>query len=523
MSFRNAFRGSFLTFIALTLTTRVTAAEQRNLILLVPEAMQSANVSDSSAPTLARLRAEGVYFINSYSGFPDLAGARHSEPGGASNAEALVAAAASASYSTALVDDDGAQLSTLLNETLQRFKEADRPFLLVYRLHALANMQQSPAKPLMSGNPGGEGAAGTILLATDHALAAVEGKLRELGLYDATNIIVAAERGRSTIWKASRTSPSLELSFKDVPAGNLPAGFLAIDLLRAILVEDAGLSLFDPDNGNARVNWWAGVHPRLGNAVIAVTPSSPHVEIEARGGYDLIYLPEHLARPELTRRAKFIVEKLFSQDYVSGVFVNEKRVGRFDGALSLKHLAAHDETGERLPDIVVNFVSSTMNCGHPTICAVAIADTPTHEGHDIAVGLSRAETSNFMAARGPDFRANFISRAPASNRDIALTIDVLLRLNAGERHRGDGRELTESLRGSEKLREVEARKRVIASTPTEDGNVTEVHLLSVGSVSYFLAAGAPGRSVGVPEKPSPADGSWHFPRPSAFRIDITPN
>jgi hypothetical protein len=518
MTFRNAFGIACLIFAPFTLTFPAAAAERHNLILLVPESMQSANVSDSVVPTLARLRAEGVYFQNSYAGYPDFGGKGES----ALNPERLIAAAVSASYSTALVDDDGTRLEGVLNETLPQFRRANRPFLLIYRLGGLASARHSPAKPLISGNPGAEGAAGAILLNTDQALAALEGKLRELGLYDTTNIIVAAEHGRSTIWKEGKRSSSLGLKFNDVPAGTVPPGFLAIDLLRAMLVEDAGLSLFDPDNDNARLNWWAGSHPRMGNAIIGVTPSSPHVEIEARGGYDLIYLPEHLARADLVRRAGSLVEKLHSQDYVSGVFVNEKRVGRIDGALSLTHLGVDGGGGERVPDIVVNFISSVMNCGHPTICAVAVADTPIQEGHDVAVGLSRAETSNFMAARGPDFRERFISRTPASNGDVARTIESLMRTGAGTRRHGNARELAEGLRGGEKLREVEVKKQVIASRADRHENVTEVHVLSVGNVDYLHAAGAPGRTVGVPERVEALGWRWDWPRWRRFTISITP-
>jgi len=271
-----------------------------------------------------------------------------------------------------------------------------------------------------------------------------------------------------------------------------------------------------------RLNWWAGSYPRLGDATIAVTPSSSYAEIETRGGFDLIYMPEPLGRAELTHRARFIVDKMFSQDYVSGVFVNERRVGRIDGALSIEHLNAGDDTAEQLPDIVVSFVSSTMNCRHPTICAVAVADTPIQEGHDVAVGLSRAETSNFMAARGPDFRANFISRTPASNQDLVRTIEALLRGGSRGRQRADSRILTESLRGGERFREPAVKKRVIMSRPTENDEVTEVHLLSVGPVSYFYAAGGPGRTVGVPQRES-SEWRWDWPKWRRFTIQVSPD
>jgi len=197
--------------------------------------------------------------------------------------------------------------------------------------------------------------------------------------------------------------------------------------------------------------------------MIAVTPSSPYAEIETRGGFDLIYSPENLDRAELTHRTQ----------------------------------------------------------RHPTICALSVADTPIQEGHDVAIGLSRAETSNFMAARGPDFRAGFISRTPAS-KDMARTIEALLRGSSRGRQRADSRILIESLRGGERFREPVVKKRVITSRPTHNENVTEVHLLSVGSVNYLYAAGAPGRTVGVPERES-SEWRWDWPHFRRLTIRITPD
>src|SRR5262249_5902816 len=121
----------------------------------------------------------------------------------------------------------------------------------------------------------------------------------------------------------SKTSYTGEMSFGGIPSGNLPPGFLAIDLLKALLPDDGSLTLYDPMQNDERVHWWSGHYPSSGHAVIGVLPGRPHVMIDARGGYDVIYMPEELNKKELARRGRFIVEHLFLQDYVSGVFVNE--------------------------------------------------------------------------------------------------------------------------------------------------------------------------------------------------------
>jgi hypothetical protein len=80
------------------------------------------------------------------------------------------------------------------------------------------------------------------------------------------------------------------MSFPNVPSGNLPSGFVAIDVLKALQLNDGSLSLYDPLKHNERVAWWSGHYPSGGHAIIGVPPGRPHVTIEARGGYDIIYL-----------------------------------------------------------------------------------------------------------------------------------------------------------------------------------------------------------------------------------------
>ena len=41
--------------------------------------------------------------------------------------------------------------------------------------------------------------------------------------------------------------------------------------------------------------------------------------------------------------------------------------------------------------------------------------------------FSRADTNNFMAAIGPDFKKGFVDEAPVSNADVGKTIAHLLR------------------------------------------------------------------------------------------------
>ena len=69
--------------------------------------------------------------------------------------------------------------------------------------------------------------------------------------------MIAADHGFSTISKESKTSPAAKAEYKDVPAGLLPPGFVAIDLAQAL-----ALPLADPDNKNEPVA--AGTYPKRG-------------------------------------------------------------------------------------------------------------------------------------------------------------------------------------------------------------------------------------------------------------------
>lgn len=524
MTFKNKLAIAGFTLLALSLTYPAAAAakQQHNFVVLVPETMQAANVNESSAPTLARLRAEGVYFINSYAGFPDLT-SRRSAGAVSRRSDSVGALVGVEGYTSVYLDGPAHEMTDKIIESIERSAKGQRPFLIVCTIRGLGTSVYAPARPLRSGSPGTEGAAGALLRHTDFALRKIEEKLRELGVFETTNIIVAAEQGRSTIWKRSRTSRSMGSRSGDIWDSVMPAGFLAIDLIKVLLAEDGGLSLFDPNEDDARLEWWAGQAPSWGDATIGVTASSPYLSIEARGGYDLIFLPQHLKRDELRRRARSVMTILAKQDYVSGVFVNQERLGKVDGALSIQHLGADERSGEDLPDLVVNFASVVQSCGHPTICTIAIADTAVQEGNDLRDGFSRAETFNFIAARGPDFQEQLISRAPASTLDLVWTVRALV----GERsqpfglHRG--RVLTESLRGKGHLPEIKVRSRVIASRATDDGGITEVYLQSAAGVDYLVAAGSPGRTVGVPERPEKMVSRWEWPRWRRFSITISPD
>jgi len=61
--------------------------------------------------------------------------------------------------------------------------------------------------------------------------------------------------------------------------------------------------------------------------------------------------------------------------------------------------------------------------------------------------FSRADTWNFWAARGPDFRTHYTDELPASNADVGMTIAHLLHLDLTAKGPLLARVLNESLHG----------------------------------------------------------------------------
>jgi hypothetical protein len=372
---------------------------------------------------------------------------------------------------------------------LPMFKERNKPFLLVFWSRDPDGTQHNQGDSLNVLVPGINGPTSLAAIRNaDDNLARIRSALSELGLLESTNIIVTSDHGFSTISKESQTSSTVATKFSDTLPGHLPFGFVALDLAHAL-----NLPLIDPDDNYKTIG--EGQHTKNGNGLIGGNRNKPQIVVAANGGSDLIYIPDGD-----TATAKRVIDFLLTQDYVSGIFV-DSRLGKFPGTLSLDDISLEGAAITPRPAIAISFRSFDTVCGEPVLCTVEVADTALQQGQGMHGSFSRADTWNFMAMQGPDFKSQFVDPAPASNADLGRTIAHLMQLEVKDNGKLVGRVLSETLPNGA----VPAvTSRVLVSDPAPNGLATVVNMQMVGETRYYDAAGFPGRTVGLSSTILPA-------------------
>ena len=342
---------------------------------------------------------------------------------------------------------------------LPHFKESGKPFALLFWSRDPDMSQHNTKDSVGETVPGINGASGKAgTRDADTTLGELLAALKSQGLDKTTDVFVTADHGFLTISHDSKTSPSA----KD---GQIAAGFLASDLASAL-----GL-------------------PKIDNNALGASADKPEVIVAGNGGADLIYLPQENAKT----LAGSIVKFLTAQDYVAAIFVND-RLGKFPGALSMSDLNLVGTARTPQPSIYVSFRSIAGDCKTKLQCAVGVHDTALATGQGSHGSLSRAETRNFMAAIGPDFKTGFSDPAPISNADIAPTMAHLAGIAMPAKGKLTGRVISEALKGGKDVAPV---RRTIQSAPAENGLRTILNFQQVGEQRYFDAAGFAGKAVGL--------------------------
>ncbi|MDP9011517.1 MAG: alkaline phosphatase family protein [Pseudomonadota bacterium] len=390
-------------------------------------------------------------------------------------------------------------VKTVTDVLIPYFEARKRPFFIVFwsREPDYSQHMQTDSHGEVGGGINGETPKSAILDVADKNLLAIWRKINGSTLGGTTDIIVTSDHGFSTIDKSGYQTFSTTLQYEDnLPDKQLPPGFLAIDLAHAL-----GLPLFDPDLRNAdgvpiRIDQRQRTrHPSRANGYLGTDPASPEIVVAGNGGSDLIYLPK--ADDLDPKRAAQIVHFLLRQAYVSGIFVSDV-LGSVPGTLPFSAINLQGVARTPVPAIVVNFSSRATVCATDAeLCSAQVSDTILNQGQGMHGSFSRADTHNFTAAAGPDFRTAWVDPMPASNADVAITIAKILNLPLPSRGRRTGRVLSESFVGGALAPVVTD---VVASEPASiDGQPlrTEVIRQRVGHVAYFDAAGFRGRTVGL--------------------------
>lgn len=365
---------------------------------------------------------------------------------------------------------------------LPRFKAQGKPFVLVFWSRDPDGTQHNQGDSLNSLTPGinGPTTMAAIRNASDD-LGALRAAVKALGLEADTDIVVTADHGFSVASRQSRTSASARHRYPDVKPGFIPPGFLNVDLAEALK-----LPLADP--AGLPVEATHGFYSKRGG-VLGKDPAHPQVVIAPNGGSDLIYLPG----PNAKALARRIVTFLSTQDYTAGLFVRDD-LGPIPGALPSSLLGMTGGARTPRPAIIVGFRSFSTGCADPEVCGAEIADTDLQQGQGIHGSFGRADTHNFMAAAGPDFRSGFVDPAPVSNADWAETIARVLGLQLGPSPRA-GRVMAEALRDGAPPPAVTPIR--IDSARAANGFHTLLRGQKAAGEAYFDAAGMPGRTLGL--------------------------
>ena len=443
------------------------------------------------------------------------------------------------------------------NAILPLFKQRGVPFALVFWSRDPDGTQHNQGDSLNKLSPGINGPTSRAAISNaDSNLAEIIEALSANGQLANTDIFVTADHGFNTISHhevdasgtlttsyAARQTYINASGVNDVNKGFTPVGFLAIDL-----AHDLGLPLYDPDASlrdpgnnpvsyapvdatkpavlvkNTQGNPTAGTreqHPAAGDGLIGGTGLIPQigqnggvavtganfavtdspVVIAANGGSDLIYIPNGTLA-QRAALARQVAGLLVQKDYVSGVFADDA-FGAIPGTLPEGAINLKGTTSLPAPALVVNFRTFSTTPTDPTLPtdpllnAVVFADSGLQEGQGMHGSFDRADTFNFMAAMGPDFKNGYVDNAPVSNADVQVTLASVLGFSIPSIGKLQGRVISESLFGGADVPATSVLSGTLRSQPAVNGQRTIMRYQQIGTVRYFDAVGFPGRTVGL--------------------------
>lgn len=366
---------------------------------------------------------------------------------------------------------------------LPRFRKSGKPFVMLFWSPDpdITQHGQSDGRGTLEPGINGPSSKGAVQNASN-AIARIRAALKAQGLDATTDIFVTADHGFSTVTRDGKTSAALALPYTKPAGVQLPTGFAAVDLGKALAMP---VWLMD-----GRPWPMSGPQPQGANAIIGDDPKKPQVIIVANGGAEMFYLPDASSAKTLAPK---VVAAFAAQDYTGGIFVDEGKYGKIPGALGLADLRLVGSAKTVRPDIYISYATQQGACG-TEMCSILVTDSSYEVGQGTHGSLGRGETRNFMAAVGPDFKTGFVNTAPISNADIAPTIAHVLGIELPSVGKLKGRVITEALKGGADVKVTAETKK---AAPAANGFATRLDLQRVGNAEYFDAAGSEGRAVGL--------------------------
>jgi arylsulfatase A-like enzyme len=378
---------------------------------------------------------------------------------------------------------------------LPELKKRGKPFVLLFWSRDPDATQHNQGDSLGSLVPGINGPTSTSAVKNaDDTLGRIWGAIEgDPELATTTDLFVTSDHGFSTASRReidaeghASTSPTTKRQAPDVRPGDLPPGFVALDIAAHL-----GMQLCDPDRrfiGVGGVEMYATVeadaHPIAGNGLVDSScamkaPGEAKVIVAANGGSDLIYMPDGDAK-----RIADVATFLLAQDYVGAVFVDAARPPA--GTLNLRDINLKGTARTPTPSIVVALKSFSRDPNDPVRTQIDVSDNTLQQGQGMHGSFGRADVTNTMIGFGPDFKRGLVDRAPASNADIPLTLARILGLTLPSRGRLRGRALSEALVGGPATTPSTCGE--LAARPTPKGLRTAIHFQTASGVRYLDAA-----------------------------------
>ncbi len=429
-------------------------------------------------------------------------------PGGVRLREETIALLKSAGLATAPPSASAEQQQWFADAAtkaiLPAFAKSPEPFLLVFWSGEPDETQHAQGDSLNRLTPGINGQTSkSAVQNADRTLKQILDYLdRHPEVRENTNVFVTSDHGFSTVSRRdidasgrATGSYSATLTYvdqsgrQDVQTGHLPPGFLAIDLAHHL-----NLPLYDPalqtteERGGAR---YMRVDPTLtqSGSDIRQRPSSGAALIGGSGrvskptdativvAQTSIYVPDN--DDDMVAR---VVRFLATQDYVGGIFVNN-RFGQMPGALRMSDIHLIGSATLPKPAVAINFKSFLLDASSPHLTGVIVGGIRQHGQGDHG-SLSRANTFNNMAAIGPDFKRGFVDTAPVGNADIQPTLAHVMKMKMPSLGKLRGRVITEALAGGPTPPRFASR--ILRSRPADDSSLSTVLMYQIVGDQVYL-------------------------------------